>query len=104
MANNFIDYFLTVAGTVFRNINRNNSDSTDNMNPSIYWINKFNITFLRINWSNARTCENDKIVKSLKTKNSSGYYKIPPQKNPKIKCPFYHLKQISFLRIFPERL
>ena len=77
IANSFSDYSLTVAGTVFRNIKRDNSDSTDNVNPSRHLINKFNTTFLRIIWSNATTYENDKIIKSLKTKILSGYDKIP---------------------------
>ena len=70
IANKFNDYFLTVTDTVRGNIKKENNDPRDNMNPSNYFINKFNSTFPIIKWNYATTYEIDKIIKSLKTKNS----------------------------------
>ena len=75
-ANTFNDYFLTVTDTVNGNIKKDNNDTRDNLNSCNYLINNFNSTFLRINWNYATAYENDKIIKSLKAKNSYGYDKI----------------------------
>jgi len=40
-------------------------------------INNFNGTFPRTDWNYATTYKTDKIIKSLKTKNSYGYDEIP---------------------------
>ena len=46
----FNDYLLTVVDTVIRNIKKGNSDPRDNVDPSSYLINNFDITVSRINW------------------------------------------------------
>ena len=86
IANTFNYYFSTVADIAFGNIKGNN-DSKDNMGPSNYLITNLNNTFSRINWKYATTYEINKIIKSLKTKNSYGYDKIPT-KILKLSAPF----------------
>ena len=68
---------LTVAGTVFRNIKRDNSDPIDNTNPSRHLIKKFITTFLRISWNSDTTYETDKIVKHLRLNTHLGMMKSP---------------------------
>ena len=77
IVNTFSDYFLTIVDTVFGNIKKGNSNSGKNKDPSNYLINNFNSTFSRINCKYATTYEINKIIKSLKTKNSYGYGGIP---------------------------
>ena len=72
---------------VIGNIIQGNSDSRDNVDPSSYLINNFNSTFSRINWKYATTYEINKIINSLKTKNSYGYDEIPT-KILKLSAPF----------------
>ena len=69
--NTFNDYFSTVADTDIRNIKKGDNDSRDNADPSNFT--NFNNMFPRINWKYATTCEINKILISLKTKNSYGY-------------------------------
>jgi hypothetical protein len=57
------------------------------MDPSNYLINNFNNMFSTINWKYATTYEINKIIKSLKTKNSYGYDEIPI-KILKLRAPF----------------
>jgi hypothetical protein len=71
--------------------------------------NKFNSTFPRISWNNATAYENDKIIKSPKSKNSSGYYKIPIKIlilcAPFIISPLTYISNKSLSSVvFPERL
>jgi hypothetical protein len=63
--------------TVIGNIIQGNNNSKDNVDPSSYLINNFNNMFSRINWKYTPTYEINKIIKSLKTKNSYGYDEIP---------------------------
>ena len=79
------------------------------MNPSNYLINNLKSTFPRINWNYATTDEIDKVIKSLKTKNSYGYYKIPIKilklSAPFIFSPFTYISNKSISSgVFPERL
>jgi hypothetical protein len=46
------------------------------VNPSKYWINKHNTTFLRIRWNSTTAYAIYKIIKSLKSKNSTLYDEI----------------------------
>ena len=104
IANTFNNHFLTVANTVIGNIKKGNSDSRDNMDHSIYLINNSNSTFPRINWF-----EIDKIIKSLKAKNSYGYDEIPI-KILKLGAPFiisllsYICNKFLSSGVFPKRL
>jgi len=77
----------TVADTVIGNIKKGDNDSKDNVDPSKYLITNFDNTFSRINWKYATTYEINKILKSLKTKNSYGYDE-KPIKILKLSVPF----------------
>jgi len=59
--------------TLIRNIKNDNNDPRENVTLPITLINNFNSTFPRTDWNYATTYETDKIIKSLKTKNSYGY-------------------------------
>jgi hypothetical protein len=104
IASTFNSRFLTVGDTVIGNTKKGNSDPRVNMDHSIYLINNFNSTFPRINWF-----EIDKIIKSLKTKNSYRYDEITI-KILKLSAPLiiYLLTDIcnKFLSsgVFPKRL
>jgi len=77
IANTFNYYFSTFADTIIRNIKKGDNDSKVNVDHSKYLITNFNSTFSKINWKYATTYEINKILKSLKTKNSYGYDEIP---------------------------
>ena len=77
IANTFNDYFFTVADTFIRNIKKDNSDSRDNVDPSNYLTNNFNITFSRISRKYATTYEIYKFIISLKMKPHMGVMKSP---------------------------
>jgi hypothetical protein len=87
IANTFNDYFSIVTYTVIRSIKKGDNDSQDNMDPSKYLITNSNNMFSRINWKCAKTYEINKVLKSLKTKNSYGYDEIPI-KILKLNAPF----------------
>ena len=117
IANTFNNYFSTVTDTVIGNIIEGNNDFKGNVDPSKYltlylltwriwwasnnaskgqvgfnWVFKglitdFNNTFSSINWKYATTNEINKIIKSLRTKTSYGYYEIPI-KILKLSAPF----------------
>jgi len=79
------------------------------LDPSNYLITNFNNTFSSINWKYATTCEINKTVKSLKTKNLYGYDEIPI-KILKLSAPFiispltYNCNKSLSSGVFPERL
>ena len=95
--------------TVIGNIKKGDNDSKDNVDPSKYLITNFDNTFSRINWKYATTYEINKILKSLKTKNSYGYDEIPI-KILKLSAPFiispltYICNKSLSCGVFPERL
>ena len=79
------------------------------MDPSNYLISNFNSTFSRINWKYATTYEINKIIKSLKTKNSYGYDEIPIKilkvSAPCIISPLTYICNKSLSSgVFPKRL
>jgi len=99
----------TVADTVIGNIKKGDNDSKDNVDPSNYLITNFDSMFSRINWIHATTYEINKILISLKTKNSYGYDGIPI-KILKLSAPFI-ISPITYIcnkslssGVFPERL
>jgi hypothetical protein len=53
-----------------------NKENSSMFNPINYLFKYHNKPFLRINWQYASTYEIDKIIKSLKSKNTSGYDEI----------------------------
>jgi hypothetical protein len=79
------------------------------VDPSNNLINNFNTKISRINSKYATTCEINKIIKSLKTKNSYGYDEIPT-KILKLSARFiispltYILNKSLTSGVFPERL
>jgi hypothetical protein len=73
IAQNFNDYFSTIAGTIIDNTKKDNDELKGDINHSSYLINNFNTTFPHINWKQASTYEITKIIESLKTTNSCGY-------------------------------
>ena len=79
------------------------------MDPSKYLINNFNSRLSRINWKYATTYEINTIIKSLKTKNSYGYYEIQ-KKILKLSAPFiispltYICNKSLSSGVFPKRL
>jgi hypothetical protein len=79
------------------------------VDPSNYLFTNFNNTFSRINWKYATTYEINKILVSLKTKNSYGYDEIPLKilklSDPFIISPLTYICNISLSSgVFPERL
>ena len=105
----FNDYFSSAADTIINNIRQGNDENKDNISHTCYLKNNFNNTFPNISWKHASTHEINKIIESLKTKNSCGYDEIPI-KILKLSTP-YILSPLTFLcnkslstGIFPERL
>ena len=105
----FNDYFSFAADTIINNIRRGSDENKDNISHTSYLKNNFNNTFPNIKWKHASTHEINKIIESLKTKNSCGYDEIPI-KILKLSTP-YILSLLTFLcnkslstGIFPERL
>jgi hypothetical protein len=75
-ANSFNTYFLTIANKMDCNI-KNYKTSLNSNNP-IHCLHKnFKLTFTNIKIKYTTTKEIKEIIKSLKSKNSHGYDKIP---------------------------
>jgi hypothetical protein len=109
IAQNFNDYFSTIAGTIIDNIKKDNDELKDDISHSSFLINNFNTTFPHINWKHASTYEITKITVSLKTTNSCGYDEINV-KIVKLSAPFiispltYICNKSLSAGAFPERL
>jgi len=79
------------------------------VDPSNYLSTNFNNTFSIINWKYATIYEINKIIESLRTENSYGYYEIPI-KILKLSAPFiispftYTCNKSLSSCVFPERL
>ena len=86
-ANTFNDHFSTVADAVIGNIIKGNNNMKGNVDPSNYLIISFNNMFSSINLKYAKTYEINKIIKTLRTKQSCGYDEIPI-KILKLSAPF----------------
>ena len=86
------------------------------MKIQVFWIavtcylkNNFNNTFPNIKWKHASTYEINKIIESLKLKNSCGYNEIPTKilklSTPCILSPWTFICNNSLSTgVFPERL
>ena len=74
IANMFNNYFLSIAETL--NSVNNKSTNTKVPNPISYLTNSYHQPFLKMKWDHASTNEIDQIIKSLKSKNTSGYDEI----------------------------
>ena len=91
----FNDYLLTVVDTVIRNIKKGNSDPRDNVDPSSYLINNFDITVSRINWKYVTSYE----IVSLSIPKDEKLIWVwwNSHNNYKIKCPIYHFPHKLYL-------
>ena len=74
IANIFNNYFISIADTV--NADNNKHINTSMTNPINYLTNNFRRPFPKISWQYASTYEFEKIIKSLRTKNTCGYDEI----------------------------
>jgi len=74
ITNIFNIYFISIADTV--NSDNNKPISTSMTNPVIYLTNNFRRPFPKISWKYASTYKIEKIIKSLRTKNTCGYDEI----------------------------
>ena len=79
------------------------------LNPMDYLENNYHNTCPKISWHNTNTYEIEKIIKSLKTKDSSGYEEITTRilklSAPYISSPFtYICNKILSDGIYPDRL
>jgi hypothetical protein len=106
-ADNFNKYFISVADFI-------NSDKNKNVNSSAtyplqYLSNSFRRPFRKISWQYASTHEVEKIIKTLRTKNSYGYDEIS-NRIIKLSAPFilspltYICNAILETGVFPDRL
>jgi hypothetical protein len=74
IANVFNNYFLSIAETI--NSGNNKHTNIKEPNPISYLINSFHRTFPKMKWHYTSTYAIGKIIKSLKSKNTSGYDEI----------------------------
>jgi exonuclease III len=107
IANVFNKFFLSIADSIIQN---KNTFSNQNSPTSLdYLKNSFGRPFTRMKWQYASTQEISRIIKSLKTKNSSGYDEIS-NRIIKISLPFiispltYICNAILCAGVFPDRL
>jgi hypothetical protein len=93
IADIFNKYFVSVADSVISDNNRYSSANTTN--PVNYLLHFFSRPFTNMNWQYTTTHEIDRIIKSLKTKNSSGYDEISSRRikssAPFIISPLTHI-------------
>jgi hypothetical protein len=107
IANLFNIYFLSIADTL--NSGNNKQTNTKEPNPIRYLVNSFHRPFPKMKWHYTSTYEIGKIIKSLKSKNSSGYDEIS-MRILKISAPYivspltYICNRILNTGIFPDRL
>jgi hypothetical protein len=71
IANMFNIYFLSLAESLKSGNNKHTN--IKETNPISYLINSFHRPFPKISWQYAPTHEIEKIIKSLKSKNTGGY-------------------------------
>jgi len=107
VANIFNNYFLSIAESL--NSGNNKQTNTKEPNPISYLINSFHQPFPKMSWHNAYTHEIEKIIKSLKSKNTGGYDEISTSilklSTPYIISPLtYICNTILNTGTFPDRL
>jgi uncharacterized protein YdaL len=74
IANVFNKFFLSIADSII--LNKNVYLNQELFTPIYYGVDSFNRPVNKMKWHYASTQEITRIIKSLKTKNSSGYDKI----------------------------
>jgi len=100
-------YFLSVAESL--NSGNNKHTNIKEPNPISYLINSFHRPFPKMSWHYALTYEIEKIIKSLKSKNSGGCDEISTR-IPKLSAPYiispltYICNAILNTSIFPDKL
>jgi hypothetical protein len=108
IANLFKSYFPSIAKSL--NLGNNKLTNIKEPNPLCYLINSFHRPFPKLNWHYASTCMViEQIVKSLKSKNTSGYDEISTQiiklSAPYIISPLTYICNVILnTGIFPDRL
>ena len=107
IANIFNNYFLSIADTP--NSGNNKHTNINEPNPISYLMNSFYQRFPKMKWHYTSTYEIGKIIKSLKSKNSSGYDEISTRilklSASFIVSPLTHICNIILnTGIFPDRL
>jgi hypothetical protein len=93
IATAFNKYFLSIADSIIPE--NNNHTNKEIVNPINYLVNTFSRPFNKINWKYATFYEIEKIIRYLKTKNTSGYNEI--SNNNKIKFSIYDFSSYSYL-------
>jgi exonuclease III len=102
-------YFLSVAEKIIQGISINIKDSNTNIDPKCYLNKSFQNPFHNITVKNSSSKEVERIIRSLRLKNSHGYDEIST-KILKISAPFissplnYILNKSTISGIFPTRL
>jgi hypothetical protein len=79
IANEFDKYFLSIAKNINIDQNYSISHKLDNNTPGHYLLQSFKTPFPNINLKSVSSKEVESVIKSLKTKNSSGYDEIPTE-------------------------
>jgi len=107
VANIFENYFFSIGES--HNSGNNKHSNTKEPNPVSYLINSYHQPFPKMSWHNATTHEFEKIIKSLKSKNTGGYDKISTcvlkLSTPYIISPLtYICNAILNTGTFPDRL
>jgi Notch-like protein len=107
IATAFNKYFLSIADSIIHE--NNNHTNKEIVNPINYLVNTFSRPFNKINWKYATSYKIEKIIRSLKTKNTSGYNEISNRliksSSANIISPLtYICNTILNTGIFPERL
>jgi hypothetical protein len=109
IVNSFNNYFVSMAGKIPENLKNNIANHDNIMNPINLLKESTTNRCPIINWSYTSTAEVNRIIKSLKSKNSSGYENIPV-KILKMSVSFI-LSSLTYIRNealsmgkFPDRL
>ena len=107
MQNILNNYFLSIADSI--NADSNKHINSHMINPINYLANNFRRPVTKISWQSASTYEIEKIIKSLRTKNSCGYDEIS-NRIIKLSAPFiispltYICNAVLSTSVFPDRL
>lgn len=107
IANAFNKFFISIADSTI--LNKNVCSNQELPTPIDYLIDSFNLPVNKMKWQYASTQEITRIIKSLKTKNSTGYDEIS-NRIIKVSLPFivspltYICNKILSTGVFPDRL
>jgi len=106
----FNKYFLSITENILQDVRCTNKQGHNtNKNPNYYLLNLFHKPFLSIRFKNTSPKEIEKIINSLKIKESSGYDEISTKiltiSTPFISFPLSYICSKSMLSgTFPTRL